>query len=439
MMPQLPHNASRAFLRDAAKRAYELSTRLLAQLISVANKRVGSIGSDASGGYSNATESASANCKGRVLRRHAKFNIMSVVAATEFELGLVSTAMCHPATGVEVKDRATWPRRNAKNSFTGEDAVTWMIKRNVVDNRATGRKLGELLVGVGFVSQVRSNTKSLFKDAPKSLYRFPFLDSPWPAHTAGTVAGLAREGKFDAIHTVPALVDFSLNVRELCGVHAARMPDGPMKMAFWLNVHNMLHLHARLTTPPPAGITDQYGWMKRVAYVVGGERYTLLDMEHAVLRAHGRRPSVLASFLLPRFSRQDARRGSAVKPFDSRVNFLLCNYYSVSPSVRVFHHDKLETEIMNATKNFIRRRVVINDKHVLLPSVPFSYYLTDFAATAMSLPAELARYMTDGQRASLQKLRQKKGKKVKVKFVSAQFEPARVIVPNELSGLLAIA
>ena len=86
------------------------------------------------------------------------------------------------------------------------------------------------------------------------------------------------------------------------------------------------------------------------SYVIGGERYSLSDIEHAVLRANGRRPSGMSSFLLPRFSQNDARYGSACQTFDNRINFCLSNWTTVGPSVRVFHHKHLDTELQNASK-----------------------------------------------------------------------------------------
>lgn len=121
-------------------------------------------------------------------------------------------------------------------------------------------------------------------------------------------------------------------------------------------------------------------------------------------------------------------------------------------------------------QNFIRRHVVITDKGLKVPSLPFSYFLTDFVASASALSTVLFAYMTEEQRDALARIQvraqagrvgrvgcrtqawrlrscvrrsvpvvyvppaQKKGKGRKVQFVNVKFE-SRIEVPRVDSAL----
>ena len=155
------------------------------------------------------------------------------------------------------------------------------------DDRLTARKLGERLVAAGFVNHVGGGSRVVFKDAAKSWYqcvsliaptvlavaalvlqqpltcdvtracmclcRFPCLDQPLTPRAS--VIELAQQGRFDEIECLPQFLDFTLNVWELRRVHPQRMEDGAMKLAFWLNLHNLLvrpptrHMHPSMPVP----------------------------------------------------------------------------------------------------------------------------------------------------------------------------------------------
>jgi len=60
------------------------------------------------------------------------------------------------------------------------------------------------------------------------------------APTTKSVLELAESGEFDAVTSLPPFVDFVLNTYGLRHVSPQRIENGPMKLAFWLNVYNTL-------------------------------------------------------------------------------------------------------------------------------------------------------------------------------------------------------
>ncbi|KAL0183810.1 hypothetical protein M9458_019506, partial [Cirrhinus mrigala] len=75
------------------------------------------------------------------------------------------------------------------------------------------------------------------------------------------------------------------------------------KLAFFINVYNALVIHGNLRLGFPKNIWQRYRFFNYVSYFIGGQVFTLQDIENGVLR--GNRKGV-AQLLKP-FSRNDPR------------------------------------------------------------------------------------------------------------------------------------
>lgn len=59
--------------------------------------------------------------------------------------------------------------------------------------------------------------------------------------------------------------------------------------AFFINVYNMLVIHATVARGAPADIAARLSFFSSISYQLGGHEYTADEIEHGVLR--GNRPS----------------------------------------------------------------------------------------------------------------------------------------------------
>ncbi|KAJ1449203.1 hypothetical protein M885DRAFT_590556 [Pelagophyceae sp. CCMP2097] len=98
---------------------------------------------------------------------------------------------------------------------------------------------------------------------------------------------------------------------------AARLADvelppaaSPRALAFFINAHNLVVLHACVARGLPVGaqlgVGSYYSWLRRQKYRLGRFVLTPLQVEHAALRSRGKSLGLI-SLLLPTFADADAR------------------------------------------------------------------------------------------------------------------------------------
>jgi len=113
------------------------------------------------------------------------------------------------------------------------------------------------------------------------------------------------------------------------------------QLAFWLNVYNLCCMHgfavnAKLL-PTNGSVLSVLRLHSNFVYNIGGRSLSVVDIEHAVLRASQPRPSFLISFLIPKFALSDPRRDLAFAALPSPLlSFGLVAGTAFSPPLRTF-------------------------------------------------------------------------------------------------------
>lgn len=160
-----------------------------------------------------------------------------------------------------------------------------------------------------------------------------------------------------------------------------RLVAGEERIAFWINVYNALLIHGVVAYRERRSLLKIRGAFERIAYVIGGHRYSLDDIEHGVLRANR------AHFLIPgiRFSRRDPRRKHTLAQLDPRIHFALVCGASSCPPIGIYQAENLDRQLELAASNFINNGgVVLNraESRVALSRV-FQWYSPDFGGNWM--------------------------------------------------------
>eukprot|EP00946_MAST-07B_sp_MAST-7B-sp1_P002033 g2033.t1 len=186
---------------------------------------------------------------------------------------------------------------------------------------------------------------------------------------------------------------------------SATSPDSMERQIFWINVYHTLVIHTRLLLGAP---NSAYGFFKRakhVSYEIFAvpyrDVYSLLEIEHCVLRGGGSKPKAsIAGFFLPSRSteqgKEDVKWDMAPSVSDPRINFIL-NYATVSSlrEIPVFSADSHEPDLDPGA--FIDRQfdvasaiylqhfavIDVDSRTVVLPKV-LDWYRGDFGKTQPS-------------------------------------------------------
>ena len=58
------------------------------------------------------------------------------------------------------------------------------------------------------------------------------------------------------------------------------------KLSFFINIYNALVIHANIVRGPPSNLWQRYKFFNTMQYIIGGQVYSLQDIENGVLRAN---------------------------------------------------------------------------------------------------------------------------------------------------------
>jgi hypothetical protein len=176
-----------------------------------------------------------------------------------------------------------------------------------------------------------------------------------------------------------------------------RLHDPMQKLAFWINLYNALMIHAVIAYGIREKVTEVRGIFDRAAYIVGGQRLSLNDIEHGILRANRRSPlSPLRQFV-----QTDPRRAWSISRLDPRIHFALVCAARSCPPIKVYDADQLHLQLDRAAYNFINNGGVIFEpgKRLVTLSRIFLWYAEDFGSPPYGIGGHastlkfIARYM----------------------------------------------
>jgi hypothetical protein len=151
------------------------------------------------------------------------------------------------------------------------------------------------------------------------------------------------------------------------------------KLAFWINLYNVIVIHAVIELGIRDSVKEVWGFFTRVQYQVGGLLLCPADIEHGILRGNRRPPASL----FRRFGSRDPRLAHAVETLEPRIHFALVCASSSCPPIEVFTPNILEEAFAIAGQTFINSGGAVLDRHnhrISLSQV-FKWYARDFGAS----------------------------------------------------------
>ncbi|GFP93982.1 hypothetical protein PHJA_001542600 [Phtheirospermum japonicum] len=149
------------------------------------------------------------------------------------------------------------------------------------------------------------------------------------------------------------------------------------KLAFFLNLHNAMVIHAVIRIGHPGGMIDKRPFFSEFMYVVGGHHYSLSSIKNGILRNNRRPPYSL----IKTFSSGDKRLELAFAKVNQLIHFGIWNATRGSPSIRFFTPQSIESELRNAAREFFQRddgmQVDLAKRTVYLSRI-IKWYSADF-------------------------------------------------------------
>jgi hypothetical protein len=183
----------------------------------------------------------------------------------------------------------------------------------------------------------------------------------------------------------------------LRGLDLSTLATREQRLAFWINLYNVLVLDAAITFGVSRSVNEGrlgvVSFFRRAAYAVGGQRFSANDIEHGILRANRPHWAIPG----PQFGPSDPRLAWQVTPLDPRIHCALNCASRSCPPIGVYDAERIDAQLDLAAASFIANDVEIDSRAgiVRLSSI-FKWYAGDFDGRAGVL-AFLKERLPDGE------------------------------------------
>ncbi|KAK4781422.1 hypothetical protein SAY86_015524 [Trapa natans] len=179
------------------------------------------------------------------------------------------------------------------------------------------------------------------------------------------------------------LQKFRSLVRRLEDVNLSKMKREE-KLAFWINIHNALVMHAYLTYG--SGNRVKTNNILKAAYIIGGHYINAYMIQNTILGIQSHHSSLwLPTLFSPLKKPQKGNVGHAyaLEYPEPLVHFALCSGAHSDPLVRVYTAKTIFLDLKAAKEEFIEANVYINkETKIILPRI-LHYFAKD---TALQMP-----------------------------------------------------
>ncbi|KAK1383393.1 Ternary complex factor MIP1, leucine-zipper [Heracleum sosnowskyi] len=149
------------------------------------------------------------------------------------------------------------------------------------------------------------------------------------------------------------------------------------KLAFWINVHNALMMHAYLAYGIPRNNVKRLFILLKAAYNIGGHIVSVNLIQSSILGCQMSRPGQWIQMLLSsksKFKSVDERQAYSIDHPEPLLHFALCSGSHSDPAVRVYTPKTIAQELEAAKNEYIRATFgVSKDFKILLPKLVESF------------------------------------------------------------------
>jgi len=188
---------------------------------------------------------------------------------------------------------------------------------------------------------------------------------------------LDENGQVDytKLRTSPTFAEMKATSGLLQAIDPGDMRDDDSRIAFWINLYNVLAIHGVLELGIRESVMEIPSFFGVVAYRVGDFVLTLDEIENGVLRRNAPHPATGARLL----GDDDPRLGLCPSHVDPRIHAALVCASTSCPPVAFYEGSKLDEQLDLASLNYVASDVEVDDalRVVRLP-ITFRYYLNDF-------------------------------------------------------------
>ncbi|XP_027903987.1 uncharacterized protein LOC114163833 [Vigna unguiculata] len=316
---------------------------------------------------------------------------------------------------IAVKDRLHKVRRFS-NCFLGSEAIDFLSEDQYLE-RPEAVEFARKLAEKHFFRHVTD--ENLFEDG-NHLYRFldddPIVVSqchnisrgistlkPKPlAEIASRLRFLSRaifeayayeDGRRVDYTSIHGSEEFARYLRIVEELQRVEISDSSReeKLAFFINLYNMMAIHAILVLGHPDGAMERRKLFGEFKYVIGGSTYSLSAIQNGILRGNQRPPYNLKK----PFGAKDKRSTVALPYPEPLIHFALVYGTRSGPALRCYTPGKIDEELLDAARNFLRNGGIVIDSSAkaVNASKILKWYSIDFGKNEVEVIKHVSNYL----------------------------------------------
>ncbi|KAJ1258677.1 hypothetical protein BS78_10G093900 [Paspalum vaginatum] len=206
-------------------------------------------------------------------------------------------------------------------------------------------------------------------------------------------AYVSMDGRHVDYRSIQGCEEFRRYVRTIEELQRVELDDlsREEKLAFFINLYNMMAIHALVTCGHPAGPLDRRKFFGDFKYVIGGYAYSLSAIQNGILRGNQRPPYNIAK----PFGQKDQRSKVALPYHEPLVHFALVCGTKSGPALRCYSPGDIDKELMEAAREFLRNGglTVDPESKVASASKILKWYSTDFGKNETEVLKHAANYL----------------------------------------------
>ncbi|URD85299.1 Ternary complex factor MIP1 [Musa troglodytarum] len=207
------------------------------------------------------------------------------------------------------------------------------------------------------------------------------------------------------------------------------------KLAFWINIHNAIIMHAYIKYGIPEGNAKKTSLSIKAMCTIGGRSINAAMIQTYILgcRTHCT-GKWLRTLLYPRLKHKArvAWQSYAIEQPEPLLHFALCSGSHSDPAVRIYYSDQLFQQLESAKEDYIRATVGIwKEQKILLPKLVDSY-AKDTKLSSQRLVDMVQCYLPETLRKAMQRCQNGRSKKT-IEWVPHNFS-FRYLLSKELTS-----
>nr|XP_043624051.1 uncharacterized protein LOC122595692 [Erigeron canadensis] len=204
------------------------------------------------------------------------------------------------------------------------------------------------------------------------------------------------------------------------------------KLAFWINVHNALIMHAFLVYGTPRGALKRISLVLKASYNIGGHNISIGDIQRTILGCRLPQPGQWLQSLLfpkPKCKSRDVQKDFAVDHEQPLLYFALCSGSHSDPMVRIYTPKSIFQELEVAKEEYIYTNIKVpKGQKLFLPKL-VELYMKDSSLCMNGFMDMIEHSVPEFYLKSFKLIRTGKSSK-KIEWASHNFS-FRYLIPSE--------